>query len=325
MVVFVCGALLVLAILFILLSSGPYPDAFLEFVRSQPRPLEIAWIFIVAIAVIVLAAAIWSNEQLRRQRNVAEMLESRLRLEEAQKDVELASNQLSRTLPDSAMRDLQDRLSRAEQELSAQQHRSEVSAFQASVEEIRARQQALKDKLGEAVTKRKSVEQLFVEYEATQQDIDRTLSGIEIDPQGDRVDARIGSLSQFTRLTESRFQELEQSRQVLLDLRNEFDALQARLLPLKDDRGGIKALVHQLNDMEAQLGGNIDALERDGDIRLAERIKRITETRHELSQRIANLAEELSKLDSSHKDINSLFARLSNELNARCASGMEAG
>src|SRR5262249_35976481 len=197
----------------------------------------------------------------------------------------------------------------AEQELAAQQHRSEVREFEARVEEIRARQQALKDQLGEAVAKRKSIEQLFVDYQVTQQDIDHTLAGLEVDPQGDLLDKRIGSLSQFTKLTESRFQEIEHARQILLDLTNQFDALQGRLLPLKHDRSGIKALILQLNDQEAQLGANIDALERDGDIRLAERIKRISDTRHELSQRIAILADELTKLDTSHKDINSLFAR----------------
>jgi uncharacterized coiled-coil DUF342 family protein len=104
---------------------------------------------------------------------------------------------------------------------------------------------------------------------------------------------------------------------MLLDLRAEFEALQTRLLPLKDDRGGVKALIHQLNDIGAQLVANIEALERDGDITLSERVMRITENRRELSQRVSNLAEELFKLDNSHKDINSLFARLSNELKAR--------
>jgi len=323
--VFVCGALLALAIAYVLLSSGPYPDALLELFHSQPRPQQIAGIFIAVIALIVLASAIWSNEKLRQQSNAAQVLESRLRLEEAQKDVDRATNQLARTVPDSAMRELQERLSRAEKELNAQLQRSEAGEFQARVEEIRTRQQALKEKLGEAITKRKSVEQLFDEYEATQHDIERTLSGIEQDQKGDSLDARIGSLSQFTKLTESRFRELEQSSQMLVDLGQQFEALQARLVPLKHDRGGIKALVHQLNDMEAQLAANIGALERDGDISLAERIKRITENRQELSQRVSNLAEELSKLDSSHKDINSLFARLSNELKARYSSGLEVG
>src|SRR5437764_9589714 len=94
MLVFVCGALLALAIAFLLLSSGPYPDALLELFRSQPRPQQIAGIVIAAISLIVLAAAIWSNEKLRQQSNVAEVLESRLRLEEAQRDVDRATHQL---------------------------------------------------------------------------------------------------------------------------------------------------------------------------------------------------------------------------------------
>jgi DNA repair exonuclease SbcCD ATPase subunit len=223
------------------------------------------------------------------------------------------------------MRELQERLSRAESDLNTHlQQRSEVSEFQAQVEEIQARQNALKDKLGEAVTKRRSIEQLFVEYQATQQDIERTLSNIERDQQGDALDARIGSLSQFTKLTESRFRDLEQSSKMLMDLGQQFEALQGRLAPLKADRGGIKAMIHQLNDLEAQLAASIGALERDGDISLTERIKRITESRQALSQRVSTLAEELSKLDSSHKDIKSLFARLSHELKTRCALSLEA-
>jgi chromosome segregation ATPase len=197
--------------------------------------------------------------------------------------------------------------------------------LQALVDEIRARQNALREKLGEAITKRKSIEQLFVEYEGTQHDIERSLSGIEHDQKGDALEARIGNLSQFTKVTESRFQELEQSKQMLLGLRTEFEAIQARLLPLKDDRSGVKALIHQLNDICAQLVASMEALERDGDISLSERVKRIAENRQGLSERVSNLAEELSRLDNSHKDINSLFARLSNELRARYPAGVEAG
>lgn len=88
----------------------------------------------------------------------------------------------------------------------------------------------------------------------------------------------IGSLSQFTKVTESRFRDLEQSSQMLADLGQQFEALQTRLTPLKDERAGIKAVIHQLIDLEAQLGASIGTLERDGDISLTERIKRITES-----------------------------------------------
>jgi uncharacterized coiled-coil DUF342 family protein len=312
--VIVCGALLALAIAYVVLSSGPYPDVLF---RSQPGPQPIAWMFIIVVSLIVLASALWLNEKLIQQRNAARILESRLHLEEAQRDADRAMNQLGRTTSDAAFRELQQRISKAEKELSVHQHRNEASELQALVDELRARQHVLKEKLGEAITKRKSLEQLFSEYEGTQLDIERTLSGIEEDSKGDALDVRIGNLSQFTKVTETRFQELEKSKQMLLHLREEFEALQARLLPLKDDRSGVKALIHQLNDMSAQLVANIEVMERDGDISLSERVKRIAENRRELSERVSNLAEELSKLDNSHKDINSLFSRLSHELKAR--------
>jgi chromosome segregation ATPase len=325
MLVFVCGALLALAFAYILLSSGPFPEFFLGLFRSQPSPQQIAWMLIIVVSVIAVASAIWVNEKLVQQRNATQLLESRLRVEEAQKDVDRATSQLGRTVPDATLRELQQRLSNAEKELSSQQRRSESGEMQALVEEIRARQDELKEKLGEAITKRKSIEQLFVDYEVTQKDIERILSGIEADQKGDALEARIRNLSQFTKITESRFHEIEQSKQTLLDLGKEFEAQQARLLPLKDDRSGVKALLHQLNDACAQLVANIETLERDGDLSLPERVKRIAENRRELSERVSSIAEELSKLDSSHKDINSLFARLSHELKARESSGKEPG
>jgi chromosome segregation ATPase len=321
--VLACGGLLALAIAYVVLSSGPYPDVLFQSSGAQSGPQPIAWVLIIVVSLIVLGSAIWLNEKLNQQRHATRILESRLHLEEAQRDADRAMNQLGRNIPDAGFRELQQRIVKAEKELSAQQHRSEASELQALVEEIRARQTVLKDKLGEAVTKRKSLEQLFAEYEGTQLEIERTLSGIEEDSKGDALDVRIGNLSQFTKVTEARFQELEQSKQMLLHLRDEFDALQERLLPLKDDRGGVKALIHQLNDMSAQLVANIEVMERDGDISLAERVKRIAENRRELSERVSNLAQELSKLDTSHKDINSLFARLSHELKARYPSDLE--
>jgi len=259
MLVLVCGALLALALVYILLSSGPFPEFFLELFRAQPSPQQIAWMLIVLVALIVLASALWTNEMLLQQRNATQLLESRLRVEEAQKDVDRAMNQLVRTVPDATIRELQQRLSNAEKELSAQQRRSDASETQALIEEIRARQDTLKEKLGEAITKRRSIDQLFIEYEVTQRDIERILSGIETDEKGDSLEARIRNLSQFAKITESRFQEIEQSKQTLLDLGKEFEARQASLQPLKDDRSGVKALLHQLNDSCAQLVANIES------------------------------------------------------------------
>ena len=311
-----CSAVLAVALAVIVLTSGPYPDVLLDF-PSLLRPQPIAWLFIVVVAVVVLAVALWSYEKLEQQRRAAEMLESRLRLEEAQRDVDRATTQLGRTVPDSAMRELQERLSRAEKELGAQQQRGDAAEFKARVEEISTRQQALKEKLGEVITACKSIERLFLEYETTQADIERTLTGIETDQKGDSLDARISSLAQFTKFTGSRLQGLEQSRETLVELNSEYEALQERLTPLREEREGIKGRIQTLNDLSAELTVHIETLERDGGVRLGDRVEKIAETRRELAQRLATVADELSKLDDSHRDMNLLFARLSQELNTR--------
>src|SRR5215813_12579644 len=209
--VLACGALLALAIAFVLIATGP--DALVASLRSQSVVQQIAWMLMLVATLVVLGSALWLNEQLLQQRNAMQILQSRLRVEEAQKDVDVAMNQFGGSDP--AMRELQQRLAKAEKELSEHLRLSDAGEFQTLVTEIRARQDALKDKLGEAVTKRKSIEQLFAEYEGTQRDIERILAGIERDAKGDALEARIGNLSQFTKVTDSRFKELEQSKQVL--------------------------------------------------------------------------------------------------------------
>ena len=319
-----CGALLALALVGVLLAGGLYPDVLVK-LGSQARLQQLALLLTVVVALAMLGVAFWSNEKLVKQQRAMQVLESRLRVEEAQRDVDRATSQLGRTVSDAALHELTERLSRAEKELAAQQQRSEVEEFRAHVQEISARQQTLKEKLGEVIAVRKSVERLFLDYESTQGDIERTLSGIEVDQKGDALDARIGNLSQFAKITGSRMQELEQHKQMLLGLGTDFEALQGRLAPLKDERGGIKGMIHQLNDMSAQLVANMEALEREGGVTLAERIKRISENRHELSERLSKLADELSKLDDSHKDLDLLFARLTRELTTRYRAGLELG
>jgi hypothetical protein len=298
---------LALAIVF-LLASGPYPDALLELFRfagsaadrldSRCRRRVDRW------------RRHRSNEQLRRQRRCRDPGEPAAP-GGGPAGRRPATNRLGRTVS-TALRELQERLSRAENDLNTHlQQRSQASEFQDRVEEIQARQNALK--LGEAVTKRKSLEQLFVEYQTTWVRRSSEPCPTSIATSREIPSTRIGSRRSSPR--ESRFRDLEQSSQM---------PIRGAAGPPHAAEG--RARRHQSHDpahrLEAQLGASIGALERDGDISLSERIKRITENRQGLSQRVANLAEELS-VDDSHKDINSLFVRLSNELAFR-ASAMAA-
>src|SRR5262245_52034875 len=99
-----CGVVLALAIAYVFLASGP--DALFASLRSQSIIQQLAWIVMIIATVAALAAAFWSNEQLSRQRNALQILESRLRVEEAQKDVDRATSQLGRTVSDASLREM---------------------------------------------------------------------------------------------------------------------------------------------------------------------------------------------------------------------------
>ena len=43
----------------------------------------------------------------------------------------------------------------------------------------------------------------------------------------------------------------------------------------------------------------------------------MSETKRELSERVASLVEQFATLDTNHKDINALLAKLNTELKAR--------
>src|SRR5262245_55377286 len=149
-----CGALLALALVGVVLAGGFYPDAVSK-LGAQPHLQQLALILAVIVAFAMLGAAFWANEKLVKQQRAMQVLESRMRVEEAQRDVDRGTNQLGRTVSDAAMRELQERLGRAEKELAAQQQRGEAEEFRAHVEEISARQQTLKAKLGEVIAVRK--------------------------------------------------------------------------------------------------------------------------------------------------------------------------
>ena len=68
-----------------------------------------------------------------------------------------------------------------------------------------------------------------------------------------------------------------------------------------------------------QLTATIDALDGDEENSLSGHIKRMSETKRELSERVASLVEQFATLDADHKDINALLAKLNTELKARAS------
>ncbi|HEY6257469.1 MAG TPA: hypothetical protein VIY51_16925, partial [Xanthobacteraceae bacterium] len=156
-VILACSVLLALAVGYEVYASGYPLTGLIDFVQAQPLLQKLAWAVIVVAPFGLLAAALWESARLDQQRKANQVWETRFRgvrkaaeeLDDAQKDVDRATNYLERSDPEDAMSALQRRLLEAERTTHLQQTRNEKEGLLARIDMTRQQQQALREKLGE--------------------------------------------------------------------------------------------------------------------------------------------------------------------------------
>jgi chromosome segregation ATPase len=319
--VLVCSALLALAVGYEVFSSEYPPAALIDFVQSQPLLQKLAWGVIVVAPFGLLAAALWESARLDQQRKANEVWETRFRgirktvdeLDDAQKDADRATNYLERTDPEEAMSALQQRLIEAERTTNLQQSRNEQEGLLVRVDMARQQQQALREKLGATIEKRRLIEPLFVELQNSQDVIEKGLAGLKADDLNDRLQA----LMQSTERMKSRCDEIDGMMATFVRLKGELEVLKVRLTPLEDRQSGVKSVVTALHDIRDQLTSTVERLDHDGDATLAERATKFAESKQAFDERVSSLIEQFSKLDGINRDMRGLFAKLRGEVDAQ--------
>jgi predicted nucleic acid-binding Zn-ribbon protein len=316
--IFICSGAVVLALGFELFAPGSGP-ALLERLLSRPVPQQFPWTVICVVSLVLLGAALLLSEKLVRQRKETALLEMRLRgvrhavsgLEEAQRDGDAAADYLTRTDPEAAISALQGRLTKAEQAAQLHQGRNEAGDLLSRVELMRQQQVLVREKLGDVIGKRRSIETLFAELQSSQDDIERTLAVIEEDKNGDTLDERLQKIAEFIAGSGSRFEDIERSLHKLMRLKGDFGELQVRLVPLEEKETGVKGVLQSLRDQREKLVADVDRLDKDEGGNLAARVDQLAQAKKELEDQVASMLEQFSRLDGMHKDISGLFAKLS--------------
>jgi hypothetical protein len=317
----VCGALLALAVGFEVYSSEYPPTALIELVQAQPLLQKLAWAVIIVSPFGLLAAALWESARLDQQRKANAVWETRFRgvrktvdeFDDAQKDADRATNYLERSDPEEAMSAIQRRLIEAERTTHLQQSRNEKEGLLARIDMARQQQQALREKLGETIEKRRLIEPLFIELQSSQDVLEKGLAGLKADDLNDRLQA----LMQSTEQMKSRCGEIERMMASFVQLKGALDGLKGRLDPLEDKQSGVKSLVSGLHDIRVQLTSTIERLDHDGDATLTERAAKFAETKQALDERVAGMIEQFSKLEGINKDMRGLFDKLRGEVDAQ--------
>ncbi len=148
--------------------------------------------------------------------------------------------------------------------------------------------------------------------------LDRALNSIAIGSNSHGaagVDHRIGELTRFVDQTQSQFDDIEGRVVVFTQLRTRLGELQTRLGPLDSQESGVIKLIEELQDVRDRLIVKIRRIEGGAEGDLAARVKLFAETKRELEERVAGLADQFTKLSAIRKDIAGLFDKLSSAVN----------
>ncbi len=310
-----CVVVFVLALGFVIITQAHDIAALFEAFRAEPFGQKLAWLLIVLIPLALIPSALWLSGSLIRQRKSANELELRLggvrqdvrELAKSQVDAEAAVHQLARTDPENAIGTMQLRLSEAERLAQVQASRNEIGDLATRVEEVRALQQSLRERLVPVLEKRRSIEQFFVDLDSRQSDIEHTLAEIASGDDKLALDVRISNLVEFVRKSHERCDEIERAAKTLASLKDDYIALGARLGPLAAVEDGIPRRVRELGEARDRLSAEIEALHLTPQGNLEARVQGFVEDKRKLDDGVANLDAQFSKLATLRKDVERLF------------------
>lgn len=318
----ICVVLFVLAVGLIVVNQPQDMAALFEAFRSEPLAQKLAWFLAVLIPLALIPSALWLCDALLRQRRANEALELRLggvrqgarELTKAQVDADASVHHLARTDPEGAIGAVDERLAKAERVAQVQDSRNEIGDLQSRVDELRARQQALRERLVPVLEKRRAIEQLFAELDGRENDIERSLADIVSGDDATAIEVRLNNLMEFVRRSHERCDDIDEASKTIGSLKEDFAGLRTRLEPHAAAQDGIKRRIKDLDEAQDRLAADIETLQQTPQGTIAERVQAFADGKNKLEDSVANLEMQLSRLSSLRTDVESVSANFDRAL-----------
>jgi len=280
------------------------PPAF----QSLPPVQQVMVGAVVLMSLYLMVAVIWQSARAARKAKELEILTTRRnnllevteRSEETQRNLNSALEHVVATDPDNALMTLHQRVTKAE--LLTAQHRSRSAAtdLETRLNDIRRRQQMVREQLGEVTESRRAIAPVFDELRDRQIQLDRALGQVETetDGAGRSVADRLKVLTENVINSETRLKALEDSASTLSRFRDDVGNAMTRIAPLQAAESGIWAQLAELHARHGELSKALDETElRDGE-KLGVRADALARSKHDTEQRIAQLFESATLLDA---------------------------
>jgi len=251
------------------------------------------------------------------QRNT--LVNTASRSEEIQSNLDSAVEHMVATDPDNALLSLHQRVTKAELLTAAHRSRSSAADLDQRLADIRRRQQALREQLGEVTEARRTIAPVFDELRERQIQLDRSLTQVEqeSDAAGRSVADRLKALTDNVIQSQTRLKGLEDSAATLNKFKEDYGVAMTRIAPLQAAERGIWALIAELNERHGELSKSLDAVETRNDEKLAVHADTLARNKRDAEQRMNQLVESAGLLDTirtSFHDLGDRAERLSRSL-----------
>jgi chromosome segregation ATPase len=284
---------------------------------ALPGPQRFALAAIIFTTLSLIGASVWQTCSLARQNSLLRdrlkgLRQGTLAAHGTQKQFDVAVQHLVDSDPEEALASLQKTLIETEQRAALQQNRNESADMHDRLDEIRRRQQSLRETVGAVAEKRRMIEPVFGELKDRLRQLDRSLTELEVDDNKRSLADRLGELDQGVSLIHARQGRVQESLATLNRFKEELAKSQAELVPLRVPESGIDALISELHARRVQLAATLDELESSGEETLSSRVEALSRNKLEIEQRVARLDDCFNILDTMRLDFEELRERQTN-------------
>jgi predicted nucleic acid-binding Zn-ribbon protein len=272
---------------------------------------------IVVMAIALIGTSIFLSLRMSRQGESLRML--RARLKSAREDMVVAHGlqnhfdgvvqHLLDSTPQEAIAALQQRLTATEQKVALQQSQDVATDIEEQLDDIRRRQQALRETVGEVAEKRRVTEPVFAEIKDRQRQLERSLAKLEVDDNNHNLADRLQEIGAEVLAIQKRLNLLQESLVTLNRFKDDLDKTGAELAPLQAQGSGIYAVIDELRPAYERLTKSIEEFDlKDGE-RISSRVEALSRSKVDIEQKVASLDDCFHILDSLRLDFDELRDR----------------
>ena len=281
---------------------------------ALPGPQRFALGAILFTTLALIGSSVWqafslAHQNKRLRDRLKGLRQDTLTAHETQTQFDTGVQHLVDSDPQQAIASIHKALTETEQRAVVVHGQSESVDMRDRLDDIRRRQQALREAIGTAAEKRRVIEPVFGELKDRQRQLERWLTDLETDDSKNNIADRLKDLTHNVAVIHERKALLQESLTTLSRCKEELQKTEAELVPLSSPDAGLDALIADLRVRRDQLTASLDQLETSGEEKMSARVEALSREKLEIEQRFARLDDGFSILNSIRLDFDELRER----------------